>query len=72
MSAPGQATENAQAESFFKTVNYEEVYVRQYHSFEEAQARLQTFLEEVYNAKRLHSSLDSLPPEEFEAKYLRC
>jgi hypothetical protein len=27
------------------------VYLRQYQTFEEAQARLQTFLEDVYNAE---------------------
>jgi putative transposase len=70
MSAPGQATENAFAESFFKTVKYEEIYMHQYRTFEEAQARLQTFLEDVYNTKRLHSSLGYLPPDEFEL--MRC
>jgi transposase InsO family protein len=50
----------------------EEVYLHQYQTFEEAQARLQSFLEDVYNAKRLHSSLDYLPPDEFELKYTMC
>jgi putative transposase len=72
MSAHGQATENARAESFFKTVKYEEVYVHKYQTFEEAQAHLQTFLEDVYNAKRLHSSLDYVLPNEFEANLLMC
>jgi putative transposase len=62
MSAPGQATENARAESFIKTVKYEEVDVHRY----------QTFLEDVYNTKRLHSSLDYVPPDEFESTYLKC
>lgn len=31
-----------------------------------------TFLEDVYNAKRLHSSLDYVPPDEFELKYAMC
>ncbi len=35
--------------------------MHQYQTFEEAQPRLQTFLEEVSNAKRLHSSLDYVP-----------
>lgn len=70
MSAPGQVTENARAESFDLTVKYEEVYVHCYQTFEEAQAHLQTFLEEVYNAKRLHSSLGYVPPDEFEL--MRC
>jgi len=72
MSAPGQPTENARAESFFKTVKCEEVYVHKYQTFEEAQVHLQTFLEDVYNAKRLHSSLDYVPPDEFEAHLLMC
>lgn len=70
MSAPRQATDNALAESFFKTLKYEEVYVHRYQTFEEAHTHLQTFLEEVYNAKRLYSSLEYLPPNEFEL--MRC
>jgi putative transposase len=72
MSTPGQPTENAFAESFIKTLKWEEVYLHNYQTFEEAQARLQTFLEDVYNAKRLHSSLDYVPPDEFELKYSMC
>jgi hypothetical protein len=30
--------------------------VQRYQTFEEAQAHLQTFLQKVYNTKRLHSS----------------
>jgi putative transposase len=55
-----------------KTVKWEEVYLHQYRTFEEAQARLQTFLEDIYNAKRLHSSLDYMPPDEFELKNAMC
>ena len=51
---------------------WEEVYLHQYQTFEEAQTRLQTFLEDVYNAKRLHSSLDYVPPDEFELKDAMC
>ena len=72
MSTPGQPTENAFAESFIKTVKCEEVYLHQYRTFEEAQESLQTFLEDVYNAKCLHSSLDYVPPDEFELKYALC
>ncbi|MGZ3647382.1 MAG: integrase core domain-containing protein [Ktedonobacteraceae bacterium] len=57
---------------FFKTVKWEEVYLHQYQTFGEAQTRLQTFLEDVYNAKRLHSSLDYVPPFEFELKDAMC
>jgi len=57
---------------FFKTLKCEEVYVHQYQTFEEAQTRLQTFLEDVYTAKRLHSSLDYVPPDEFELQFSLC
>lgn len=60
------------AECFLMTVKYEEDNVHRYQNFEEAQAHLLTFLEEVYNAKRLHSSLEYVPPDEFEANYLMC
>ena len=70
-STPGQPSENAFAESFIKTVKCEEVYLHQYRTFEEAQARLQTFLEDVYNAKRLHSSLGYVPPDEFELEIVK-
>lgn len=73
MSTPGQPTENAFAERFFKTVKWEEeVYMHLYQTFEETQASLQMFLEDVYNAKCLHSSLDYLPLNEFELKYAMC
>ncbi|MGI4787987.1 MAG: integrase core domain-containing protein [Janthinobacterium lividum] len=60
-------TYNAKAESFFKTLKKEEVYLSQYQNFEEARTNLGAFLDDVYNVKRLHSSLGYLPPTEFEA-----
>ena len=67
MSKAGCPYDNAKAESFFKTLKKEEVYLSQYQNFEEAQASLSAFLDDVYNVKRLHSSLGYLPPTEFEA-----
>lgn len=66
MAAVGNPYENAKAESFFKTLKREEVYLNRYQSFAEAKANLQVFIEEVYNVKRLHSSLGYRPPIEFE------
>jgi putative transposase len=67
MSAAGNPYDNAKAESFFKTLKREEVYLKEYQSFADAEANLGQFIEDVYNAKRLHSSLGYLPPAEFEA-----
>jgi putative transposase len=69
MSAKGNAYDNAKAESFFKTLKQEEVYLKQYQTFAEAQENIGQFLEDVYNTKRLHSSLGYVPPAEFEAAY---
>lgn len=66
MSAVGNPYDNAKAESFFKTVKYEEVYLNDYQTFAEAEANLHQFIEDVYNTKRLHSSLGYRPPAEFE------
>jgi transposase InsO family protein len=67
MASVGNPYENAKAESFFRTLKMEEVYLKDYHNFEETQQNIGEFIEEVYNQKRLHSSLGYLPPVEFEA-----
>jgi len=69
MSAQGNPYDNAKAESFFKTLKREEVYLKRYETLEEAQANIGTFIEDVYNTKRLHSSLGYVPPCEFEMAY---
>jgi len=69
MAAVGNPYENAKAESFFRTLKIEEVYLKDYRGFEEAEENIGEFIEEVYNKKRLHSSLGYLPPIEFEAMH---
>ncbi|GHO71982.1 transposase [Ktedonobacter sp. SOSP1-52] len=69
MSAKGNVYDNAKAESFFKTLKQEEVYLKAYQTFEEARNNIGHFLDDVYNTKRLHSSLGYVPPAEFEAAY---
>ena len=70
MSSVSNPYDNAKAESFFKTLKQEEVYLKEYDSFADAEANLAVFIEQVYNTKRLHSSLGYLPPAEFEATYI--
>jgi putative transposase len=69
MSALGNPYDNAKAESFFKTLKCEEVYLKQYQTFQEAKDNIREFIEDVYNTKRLHSSLGYMPPTEFEEAY---
>jgi putative transposase len=38
----------------------------EYENYKDVLERIPYFIEEVYNRKRLHSSLGYMPPEEFE------
>lgn len=69
MAATGNPYQNAQAESFMKTLKTEEVYVNDYQTLEEASDNIGYFLQVVYNQRRLHSSLGYRPPDEFEQLY---
>jgi putative transposase len=66
MARTGNPYENAKAESFFKTLKHEEVYLWDYRTLDDVVKRVPYFIEEVYNKKRLHSSLGYVPPAEFE------
>ena len=68
MSRCGNPYDNAQCESFMKTLKYEEVYRNEYRDLTEAHAQIGAFLEKVYNQKRLHSTLGHPPPAKFETQ----
>lgn len=65
-SRKGNPYDNAWTESFMKTLKYEEIYMFEYKTYLDVISKVPYFIEEVYNKKRLHSSIGYLPPEEFE------
>ncbi len=69
MSGKANPYDNAKMESFFRTLKVEEVYMSEYRTYEDVLNCIPYFIEEVYNSKRLHSSLGYMPPEEFEDKF---
>ena len=70
MSRKGSPWDNAACESFMKTLKYEEVHRNEYRDLNEARSTIRTFLEKIYNQKRLHSAIGYVPPAEFEANLL--
>lgn len=67
-SRKGNPYDNAWTESFMKTLKHEEIYMGHYETYLDVVENLPHFIEEIYNKKRLHSSLGYVPPEEFEEK----
>ena len=72
MSRTASPYDNAQAESFMKTLKYEEIYRTEYRDLEDARASIGQFLEKIYNRERLHSALGYRPPLEFERNLHRA
>ncbi len=69
MAAVGEPRENGYAERLMRTIKEEEVDLTEYHDFADARGQIMRFLDDVYNLKRIHSSLGYLTPTEFEAQW---
>lgn len=62
----GEPEENGYAERLMRTIKEEEVDLSEYEDFRDAMR----FLDDVYNRKRIHSSLGYLTPAEFEQQWI--
>jgi putative transposase len=67
MAEAGEAWQNGYAERLMRTIKEEEVALSAYQDFHDAYQQIGRFLTDVYNRKRIHSSLGYLTPAEFEA-----
>ena len=68
MSRRGNPYDNPMAESFMKTLKVEEVYQTEYECFEDVAHAVPRFIEEIYNAERLHSALGYCSPTNYELR----
>ena len=74
MANTGEPKENGYAERLMRTIKEEEVDLSEYEELADAWRQLARFLDDVYNTKRIHSSLGHLTPREFEQQWMdnRC
>lgn len=69
-SKKGCPFDNAPMESFHSVLKKEEVYMKHYSSFDEANIRLFDYINGFYNRNRIHSSINYLSPVQFEKSLL--
>jgi transposase InsO family protein len=70
MASVGVPEENGYAERLMRTIKEEEVALTEYQDLADARRQLGRFLDDVYNTKRIHSSLGYLTPAEFEQQWI--
>lgn len=68
MSRKANCYDNACAESIFATIKKERLNHLKFEDVSDARKELFRYIEQFYNRKRLHSTLNYLSPEEFEAR----
>jgi transposase InsO family protein len=68
MSAKGDCYDNAVAESFFATLEFELIMQNDWQTKDEARRAIFRYIEIWYNRKRRHSTLGYVSPAEYEAQ----
>jgi len=71
MAEVGAAWQNGYAERAIRTIKEECIELEDYRDYGDARLRIGTFLEDVYNHRRIHSALGYLTPAEFEAAHYK-
>ena len=70
MASVGEPRENGYSERLMRTIKQEEVDLSEYEDLADAWKQLGRFLDDVYNTKRIHSSLGYLTPSGFEQQWV--
>jgi putative transposase len=68
MSRKGDCYDNAVAESFFSTLEFELLMQNDWHTREDARRAIFRYIEIWYNRRRRHSTLGYISPAEYEAQ----
>jgi transposase InsO family protein len=69
MSRKGNCYDNSMVESFFGTLKIERVHRIRYATGKQAQNDIENYIDNFYNLKRRHSSLDYASPIDYEVQY---
>jgi len=69
MDGKGSWRDNVFVERLWRTIKYEEVYLKAYDSVKVARASIGSYID-LYNRRRPHSSLDGVPPDTFYYNHL--
>ena len=64
MDGKGSWRDNVFVERLWRSVKYEEVYLKAYETVTEARRSIGIYLT-FYNRERPHSNLDGIPPDQF-------
>ena len=68
MSGRGDCYDNAVAESFFATLEFELIMRHDWHTRDEARRAIFRYIETWYNRRRRHSTLGYISPAEYEVQ----
>lgn len=70
MNGTGRSIDNIAIERFFRTLKYDDIYVRDYNTISELRAGISCFMD-YYNNRRLHSALGYKRPMEVHMSQLK-